>query len=317
MASLQNYIVKQYVRSARNVTIVRKHHQDIRKMRRGFELIASRHPLPNNIYFKRFYIGNTPAAWIVPHKANKSVVMLYLHGGGYATGSVNTHKALIAKIAKKTGVLALAIDYRLAPENPFPAALEDAVAAYDYLLAQGYLPENIFISGDSAGGGLTLATLLALKEAHKPLPATAVCLSPWTDLAVTGDSVTEKAHKDPLLLGHLLSEWGKRYAGDEPTTHPLISPLYADLSGLPPLLLQVGTDEVILDDSIRFAQKAREQGADVTLKVWQDMIHVWHFHWRILPEANKAIKEIANFVKKHIPILQNALSVNLKTPIQQ
>ncbi|OWY23776.1 alpha/beta hydrolase [Sphingobacteriales bacterium UPWRP_1] len=314
MASLQNYIVKQYVRSARNITIARKHHEDIHKMRRGFELIASRHPLPDNIYFKRFFIGNMSAAWILPHKLSPKTAMLYLHGGGYAAGSVNTHKALIAKITKKAGIAALAIDYRLAPEHPFPAALQDAVASYEYLLQQGYLPQNICIAGDSAGGGLTLATLLYLKQNNRPLPATAVCISPWTDLAITGASVTGKAHKDPLILGHVLSEWALRYAANEPTTHPLISPLYADLAGLPPILIQVGTDEVILDDSVRFAEKARQQGTDVTLQVWNDMIHVWHFHWRILPEANKAIKDIAVYLHKQIPELQQTAAAGINMP---
>ncbi|HRI27587.1 MAG TPA: alpha/beta hydrolase [Chitinophagales bacterium] len=297
MASLRSFFIKQYIRSARDTILFRKHHTDILKMRRGFELLGSRHLLPKNIYFKRIFIDHIPAAWIIPQHAQSDKVMLYLHGGGYAVGSVNTHKSLIAKIAKKADIQALGIDYRLAPEHPFPAAIEDAVRAYRYLLEQGYKPENLIIAGDSAGGGLTLATLITLRNTGIPLPAMGVCLSPWTDLAVTGASVTERAHLDPMIVGHLLSEWAKRYAGDTPTNHPLISPLYADLHGLPPLLIQVGSDEVIHDDSVRFAQKAKEQGTEVTLDVWDSMIHVWQFLWFVLPEANDAIKEIARFIK--------------------
>ncbi|QQS27932.1 MAG: alpha/beta hydrolase [Sphingobacteriales bacterium] len=276
--------------------MIRRHHENIPVLRRGFEMLAKRHPLPKHVYFKRIFINDIPAAWIIPAKANTNIAMLYLHGGGYAVGSVNTHKALVSKIAKKAGITALAIDYRLAPEHPFPAAVDDAICAYNFLLEQNYAPENIVIAGDSAGGGLTLATLIALKDLGRPLPAAAVCLSPWTDLVVTGASVTEKAHLDPMIVGYLLSEWAAKYAGKTPVNHPLISPLYADLSGLPPLLVQVGTDEVILDDSTRFAEKAREQGVDVTLDIWNGMIHVWQYLWYVIPEANEAIKQIATYI---------------------
>ena len=315
MASIRSFFVKQYMRSAREALLGRKHHENIPKLRRGFDILANKHPLPKNVYFKRIYIHDIPAAWIIPAKANTDIVMLYLHGGGYAVGSVNTHKALISKIAKKAGVAALAIDYRLAPEHPFPAAIDDAISAYDFLLEQNYLPQNIFIAGDSAGGGLTIATLIALKELGRPMPATAVCLSPWTDLAVTGASVTEKAHLDPMIVGYLLSEWAARYAGDTPTNHPLISPLYANLSGLPPMLIQVGTDEVILDDSTRFAKKAREQGTDVTLDVWDGMIHVWQYLWYVIPEANEAIKQIAAYVNTKIN--RTTVESNITHPVSQ
>ncbi len=315
MTSIRSFFLKRYLHSAQKAILRRKYHEDLQKLRKGFEMLANKHPLPKHVYFKRIYIQDIPAAWIIPAKANKEIVMLYLHGGGYAVGSVNTHKALVSKIAKKAGVVALAIDYRLAPEHPFPAAIDDAISAYDYLLEQNYLPQNIFIAGDSAGGGLTIATLIALKEMGRPMPATAVCLSPWTDLAVTGTSVTEKAHLDPMIVGYLLSEWAARYAGETPTNHPLISPLYANLSGLPPMLIQVGTDEVILDDSTRFAQKAREQGTDVTLDVWDGMIHVWQYLWYVIPEANEAIKQIAAYVNAKIN--RTTIESSVTHPISQ
>lgn len=301
MTSIQSVLVKSSMRFARTIITLRKQHTDVYQMRKSFERVTSRKRMPHNVALSRFSIGNIDAAWVVPHNARQEVVMLFLHGGGYATGSINTHKALVAKIVLETGITGLLINYRLAPEHLFPAALEDAVAAYDYLMAQGYLPQNIILAGTSAGGGLALSTLLALKQANKTLPAAAVCLSPWTDLAVTGISIKEKARKDPFILPHLLSEWAAQYAGKEPVNNPLISPLYGDLSGLPPILIHVGTDEVILDDSVRFAQKAEEKGVAVTLEIWPGMMHSWHMHWHILPEGRKAINHIATYIHKQLP----------------
>ena len=229
---------------------------------------------------------------------NSDNVIMYLHGGGYFMGSPATHRGLVAHLAKACGARALSVDYRLAPEHPFPAALEDSLAVYQWVMDQGVLPKNIIIAGDSAGAGLTLATLLSLRDGQKPLPAMALCISPWTDLALTGESIETCAGIDPYI-SHDLLKLGAHYLGKYDAKFPLISPLYADLKGLPPLLIHAGTDEVLLSDSTRFAEKAKAAGVDVTLKVWEHMWHDFHMWTPYLPEAKSAITEMATFVKTH------------------
>jgi len=240
--------------------------------------------------------NGVPAEWIAAPGANSGAI-LYLHGGAYTLGSINTHREMVARLSRSTGMPVLAINYRLAPEFPYPAALEDASTAYRWLLAQGNDPARIIIAGDSAGGGLTLATLIALRDAGESLPAGAVCLSPWTDLACTGDCVHEKAPLDKILSPEALSRSAKSYAGDHDLLSPLISPLYADLSGLPPLFIQVGTDEILLDDARRIAEKAQKAGVDVTLEIWDEMFHVFQII-PFMPETKKAMGKIAEFVSR-------------------
>jgi acetyl esterase/lipase len=235
-----------------------------------------------------------PAEWIEASDADLGVI-LYLHGGAYALGSINSHREIVARLARTTKMRGLAIDYRLAPEHPYPAALEDAIAAYLWLLTQGYDPSQIIIAGDSAGGGLALGTLVTLRDAGKPLPAGAVCISPWTDLATTGASIQNKAKVDLILDPDSLEKYAKYYAGEHELTSPLISPLYADPKGLPPLLIQVGTDEILLDDATRFTKNAQESGVDVTLEIWDQMFHVFQMI-SFLPETKKAVGNIAEFV---------------------
>jgi acetyl esterase/lipase len=225
--------------------------------------------------------------------------MLYLHGGAFALGSINVQRELIARLVRSTKMRGLAIKYRLAPEHPFPAALEDATAAYRWLLSQGFESSQIMVAGDSAGGGLALGTMLSLRDSGEPLPAGAVCISPWTDLALTGDSALSKADLDPILDPASLQVYARYYAGDNELTTPLISPLFANLAGLPPLLIQVGTDEILLDDATRLAEKARQAGVNVTLEVWDEMFHVFQLI-PFLPEAKKAIGSIAEFVSKNL-----------------
>ena len=233
------------------------------------------------------------AEWIEAPGADLGA-LLYLHGGAYALGLTNVHRDLAARLARATRLRGLAIDYRLAPEHPFPAALEDATTAYHWLLAQGVEPSRIILGGDSAGGGLALATLVALRDAGSPLPAGAVCLSPWTDLAHSGASIRSKARVDPMLSPESSVRYAGYYAGERALTSPLISPLYADLKGLPPLLFQVGTDEILLDDARRCAEKAREAGGKVTLEVWEGMFHVFQTV-SFLPETKKAVQRLAEF----------------------
>lgn len=239
-------------------------------------------------------VNDIPAEWISLAQATAGV-MLYLHGGAYCLGSVNASRDLIARLVEATNHKALAIDYRLAPENPFPAALEDAISAYRWLLAQNVDPARIIFAGDSAGGGLAIATLVALRDAGQPLPAGAICISPWTDLALTGASIQSKAAVDPILDAASLVRYARDYAGGAPLTSPLISPLYADLAGLPPLLLQAGTDEILLDDATRLADRARQAGVAVTLETWAGLCHVFPAV-PFLPETTQAMAQVARFV---------------------
>jgi len=243
--------------------------------------------------------GGVSAEWIAAPGAQSDRVILYLHGGGYVTGSIKTHRAMVARIARASKGRALLIDYRLAPENLFPAAVDDATAAYRSLLAQGYAPGKIVIAGDSAGGGLALAALAALRDAHDPMPAAAVAISPWTDLEGTGDSVKTKAAKDPMVQGSDLVPMAKMYFGTHDPKNPLLSPLHADYRGFPPLLIQVGEAEILLDDSTRVAERAKAAGVKVELEVWDDMVHVWHVFAKLLPEGQQAIDKIGTFVIAH------------------
>jgi acetyl esterase/lipase len=193
----------------------------------------------------------------------------------------------------------LGLEYRLAPENPFPAAVEDSVAAYRWLLAQGIESKRIVIGGDSCGGGLTIATLVALRYYGDLLPAAGISHSGWTDLANTGESFVTKAEEDPLIDRDMVENMAATYLGDRDRRTPLASPFYADLHGLPPLLVQVGTAEVLLDDSIKFAERAKAAGVDVTLEVWDDMPHVWQAFASFLPEGQQAIEQCGEFIKKH------------------
>ncbi len=226
-------------------------------------------------------------------------MILYTVGGGYVSGSCNDHRALVAKITQGSGVTTLLFDHRLAPEDPFPAALDDAVTAYRWLLAQGIAPSNIVIAGDSAGGGLCLATLLALRDQNTPLPAAAAVLSPWTDLVLTGESYRTKlnASIDPPGMSVVCSKY---YVGENDPRHPWISPLYGGLRGLPALFICVGTNETMLDDSTRFAEKALAAGVDVTLSVWEGMVHCFPLMAPLFPEATQALDEICTFIRTHL-----------------
>lgn len=245
--------------------------------------------------------NGVPAEWIVAPAAADDRVVLYLHGGGYVVGSINTHRAMVARIGRASQARALAIDYRLAPEHPFPAAVDDAVAAYRWLLDQGYKPARIVISGDSAGGGLVLAALLALRDAGLPMPAAAVPISPWADLEGTGESVKTKAARDPMVNLEGLAGMAKAYIGNQDPRNPLASPIHADYRGLPPMLIHVGEAEILLDDARRVTDKAKAAGVDVELEVWDEMIHVWHVFAKILPEAQQAIDRIGAYVREHTP----------------
>jgi len=270
------------------------------KMRAYFENMASAFPAAKDVAYEPVMANGVPAEWMIPPDATKDEALFYLHGGGYTLGSINTHRDLASRLGKAARMRVLSVGYRLAPEHPYPAAVEDALAAYQWLLREGIEPKKIAIAGDSAGGGLTMATLVALRERNLALPAAAVCLSPWVDLEMSGESMTTKASVDPMVRAEGVKMMAKLYLGENHARTALASPLYADLRGLPPLLIQVGTAEVLLDDAVRLAERAKAAGVDVTLERWEDMIHVWQFFAAMLPEGGKAIQRIGEFVRGHI-----------------
>ncbi len=239
--------------------------------------------------------------WIEPDDTSRrdeiSRVMLYLHGGGYCFCSPKTHRAVVCALASESDTRAFSLDYRLAPEHPFPAAVEDTVAAYRQMLADGISPGRIVIGGDSSGGGLALAALLSLRDADEPMPAGAVLFSPWTDLAATGESLVANDKSDVMLTGAAVANFSRHYLGGAPADHPIASPLYADYTKLPPLFIQASNTEVLLDDAVRVAEKARLACIAVDFKVWRGLPHAWPTLVPFLPEAKAAVKEAANFIR--------------------
>lgn len=258
-------------------------------------------PVPPGVRRQPVDAGGVRAEWIAAPGAADDRVILYLHGGSYQKGSTNTHAALVARLSQAADARVLAVDYRLAPEHPHPAAVEDTTTAYRWLLRSGVPPARVVIAGDSAGGGLTVATLVALRDGGDSLPAAGVCLSPWVDMEGLGESMTTNAGRDPLITGGRegLLEEGRAYLGGADPRTPLAAPLYADLARLPPLLIQVGTAEILLDDSTRLAERTRSAGVEVTLELWDDMIHGWHAFAALLPEGQQAIDRVGEFIRKH------------------
>jgi acetyl esterase/lipase len=250
------------------------------------------------VKIERAEVGGLTAEWLTPRHSPDDKLLLYLHGGAYIMGNCATHRQLVSYLARYSGIKALLPEYRLAPEHPFPAAIEDAVGLYRSLLANGYDAENIVMAGDSAGGGLAMATLLSLRDAGDPLPAAACLLSPWLDLASTGESMTTRAKRDPWFQPDDMPIVAAYYCPEAELRNPLASPVYADLSGLPPLYIQVGADEILLSDSTRAAEKVREAGGEVDIEIWPGMWHVFQAFLRQVPESRKAVKKIGAYVRQ-------------------
>jgi len=228
--------------------------------------------------------------------------LYYLHGGGYVALSPEVYRVFLLELAEASTIRTFAVDYRLAPEHRFPAAVEDALAGYRWLLDQKIDPRKLIIGGDSAGGGLTMATLISIRDSGLPLPAGAFCLSPWTDLAVTGNSIVENDRRDVMFYGESIKKGAPAYLGNASPTDPLASPLYGDLTGLPPLLIYVSDSEVLRDDSIRLAERARACGVTTVLRVWSDLPHVWPVLARFgVPEAKVVVNEIGDFIRSRTP----------------
>jgi epsilon-lactone hydrolase len=269
----------------------------VQETRANFEQMAALFPVAADVKCEQVNAGGVKSEWVTAPGADAGRAVLYLHGGGYVIGSINTHRDLAARISRAAKARVLLIDYRLAPEHPFPAAVEDSVAAYRSMLAQGLKASRIAVAGDSAGGGLTLATLVAIRDSKLATPAAAACLSPWTDLEGLGDSMKTKASVDPMVQKEALLEMAAHYLKGQNARSPLAAPLYADLAGLPPLLIQVGTAETLLDDSTRIAERARKAGVTVTLEPWENMIHVFQVFAPMLDEGQQAIDKIGEFIR--------------------
>lgn len=270
--------------------------------RAALEEGAAALPPPPGTSFEEIEAGGVPAEWVTASGVSDDRVLLYLHGGAYTICSPRTHRRITAALSKETGVRVLAADYRLAPEHPFPAAVEDALAVYRWLLGNGHAAARVAVVGDSAGGGLAVAMLLAARDAGLPMPAAAVTISPWADLVLDSESLETKADVDPMLSRERLTQAAGQYLGGADAADPKASPVYADMRGLPPLLVHVGGREILLDDAKRLAQRAEQHGVDVTLEVEEEMIHVWHILAGLTPEGDEGIRRVAAFLREHLAL---------------
>lgn len=261
---------------------------------------GARFMVPDDVVLEPTNADGVPAEFLTAAGADPKQVVLYLHGGGYVIGSIKSHRYLMQNVSRAAGSRTLGIDYRCAPEHPFPAALDDAVKAYRWLLNQGYAAKNIAIAGDSAGGGLTLATLLKLRELGVELPAAGVLISPWADLTGTAPSVAERAAIDPCVTPAGLAKMAGYYLNGTDGKNSLASPVFAELHGLPPLLIHVGGREILYDDSLTIARKAKAAGGDVTLVEEPDLFHVWHAYAPMLEEAQASVEQIGVFLKERL-----------------
>lgn len=299
MTSIQSYIIEMVLR-VRRVFITSSHKEelDIAKERAETLAASAAYTRFGGVECLPISANGVPAEWIVPTGSIGERVILYIHGGTFFAGSIASHRPLAANIAVAAGTRALIIDYRLSPEHPYPAGLEDALAAYHWLREMVAATE-ISIASDSAGGALTLGLLLALRDGNEALPACAVCLSPATDLTLEGETWQSNRKSDIMLEYWKMVKGLEIYLCETDPHNPLASPYHANLKDLPPLLIQVGSNEMLLSDSIRFAEKARTAGVDVTMEVWERMQHEWQFACGFLPEADRAVRRIGNFINSH------------------
>jgi epsilon-lactone hydrolase len=273
---------------------------DYRQMRKDFDALGRSFGLAADIAAERTAANGVPAESTTTPNAEHTGALLYLHGGGYVIGSLESHRHLAAEAGRAAGIAALALDYRLAPEAPFPAPVEDALAGYRFLLARGIAPQRVAFAGDSAGGGLVVAAMLAVREAGLPQPACGWCISPWVDMEGLGESMTSKAAVDPIVDKTRLVELARLYLNGADPRSPLAAPIYADLSGLAPLFIQVGAAETLLDDALRLAGAAGAADVRVDLEIWPEMIHVWHLFHPALAAGRRAIEAGGAAVRAHL-----------------
>jgi epsilon-lactone hydrolase len=292
--SLQSFVVKRVVRKM----AIRE--KDFVLNRKKTDELCGAYPVAKDITFKPVHIGGIAAEWSSTSDAPKDKLIIFLHGGGYCTGSITAYRHFTSTLAKSTGIRTLCIEYRLAPESPFPAALEDVLSVYRSLLADGISSENIILAGDSAGGGLCLAVVLALRDKEGFLPAALTLFSPWTDLTMTSESIKTKEAKDPMVYMDDLIRMADAYTKGQDVRNPLISPRFGRFHGFPPVFMHTGTDEMLLDDSINVAEKAKAEGVDVTFKIWKGMFHIFTIFSGYTPEGKKSLKEASEYIRQHL-----------------
>jgi len=256
--------------------------------------------LPVDIRTETVATESMRGEWVISDDSASDAVMLYLHGGGYIFGSPDSHRDLVWRLAKASGLRVFVLDYRLAPEHPFPAAVDDALVAYQWLLDQGIAAQKIVVAGDSAGGGLATALMVQTKTAGLAMPGQAVLISPWVDLSLSGESMALNAQQDAMLSPQALGKFAAYYLGDEDPKHPLASPLFADLTGLPPTFVMVGSNEVLCSDAQQLVANINMAGGSAEITIWNKMPHVFPLLSAIIPEGKQAIAEIAGFIRLHL-----------------
>ncbi|HVL02026.1 MAG TPA: alpha/beta hydrolase [Dongiaceae bacterium] len=304
--ALINSMLRTFVKPVLHVTSF--HPESLRKRRPLLCGIASLLPVPANIRITQIALGPIWAEWVDAVKndaASLGRVVLYLHGGAYMVGSPITHRNITMRLARYANCRVLAINYRKAPHYPYPYPQEDALASYQWLLEQGYTPDKIMLAGDSAGGHLTLSTLLAIRDKGLPMPSGGVCLSPWTDLSGGGDSMHHNKGRDTMIPARRIAHAARHFANGMPLDDARISPLLAEFHGLPPLMIHVGDQEVLLHDSTRLAERATSHGVEVTLRVWRNAPHVFQLFAGIVPQSNWSLKEIALFMRKRMGVVED------------
>lgn len=258
--------------------------------------------LPEEVAVEVIDAGGVPAEWVTWPDSQEGAALLYLHGGGYVFGNLDSHRDIAWRLAKETGMKVLLLDYRLAPEHPFPAAVEDASASYRWLLEQGYAADRIVVGGDSAGGGLTAALMVSMKELGVSLPAASVLISPWADLSLTGESLLANARSDPMLSPEAIDKFATLYMGDGDRRAPTASPVFADLAGLPPTYVMVGSTEVLFSDAETLVNRINDAGGRASLRVWPKMLHVFPVFARLIPEGREAIEDMSAFIRGELGI---------------
>lgn len=273
---------------------------NVQRMRGVWHSLSNLLWTASGVETRRDTVAGMNAEWFTPGKPGKGKILLYLHGGAYIMGNCATHRQLVSYLARACGVRAVLPEYRLAPEHPYPSAIDDALSVYRALRDDGYAPGDIIVAGDSAGGGLTMALLLSLRDAGRPMPAGAVLFSPWLDLTASGESMQTRADRDPWFKPADMPVIAAYYCREDELQLPLVSPVYADVNGMPPLFVQVGDDEILLSDSTRLAANVERAGGEITLEVWPEMWHVFQVFVHQMPESRKAIAAIVPFVRRQL-----------------
>ncbi|MBV9516485.1 MAG: alpha/beta hydrolase [Hyphomicrobiales bacterium] len=285
------------IEAIRKTLAARPRPAGLAERRERLDALGAQYRLPADVRVVPIEANGVPAEWTTTPEAHEARVILFLHGGGYISGSLISHRHMIAEAGRQGRARTLALAYRLAPEHPFPAALDDALSGYALLMAQGVEPERIAIAGESAGGGLAVAALISMRDKGIPLPACAWLSSPWVDLELAGASMTAKAPVDPLIQRPYLAELARMYLDGTDARSPLVSPMHADLKGLPPMLIQVGSAETLLDDAVRLADVAGTADVRVTLEIWPEMIHAWHLFHPQLAAGRRALAAVGAFIR--------------------